>query len=142
LRCILKEHEKLFDAFNRFMQIKTECRLQIVHQYNIAKFTLKQIEYLKKFDGRQYVTLSQLAEELSLSKPSITEMVRKFIQLDCVKKEQCNHDARVYYLFLTDKGKKIARLEQLVNEHFIRRMGKSLNEEEINLLIEIFLKIV
>jgi DNA-binding MarR family transcriptional regulator len=124
------------------MQIKTECRLQVVQQYNIAKFTLKQIEYLKKFDGRQYVTISQLAEELSLSKPSITEMVRKFIQLDCVKKEQCNHDARVYYLFLTDKGKKIARLEQLVNEHFIRRMGKSLNEEEINLLIEILLKVV
>jgi DNA-binding MarR family transcriptional regulator len=142
LRCILKEHQKLFDAFNRFMQIKTECRLQVVQQYNIAKFTLKQIEYLKKFDGRQYVTISQLAEELSLSKPSITEMVRKFIQLDCVKKEQCNHDARVYYLFLTDKGKKIARLEQLVNEHFIRRMGKSLNEEEINLLIEILLKVV
>jgi DNA-binding MarR family transcriptional regulator len=138
----LKEHQKLFDAFNRFMQIKTECRLQVVQQYNIAKFTLKQIEYLKKFDGRQYVTISQLAEELSLSKPSITEMVRKFIQLDCVKKEQCNHDARVYYLFLTDKGKKIARLEQLVNEHFIRRMGKSLNEEEINLLIEILLKVV
>ncbi len=142
MRCILKEHQKLFDAFNRFMQIKTECRLQVVQQYNIAKFTLKQIEYLKKFDGRQYVTISQLAEELSLSKPSITEMVRKFIQLDCVKKEQCNHDARVYYLFLTDKGKKIARLEQLVNEHFIRRMGKSLNEEEINLLIEILLKVV
>ncbi len=142
MRCILKEHEKLFDAFNRFMQIKTECRLQVVHQYNIAKFTLKQIEYLKKFDGRQYVTLSQLAEELSLSKPSITEMVRKFIQLDCIKKERCNHDARVYYLFLTDKGKKIARLEQIANEQFIRRMGKSLNEEEINFLIEILLKIV
>jgi len=124
------------------MQIKTECRLQVIHKYNISNFTLKQIEYLKKFDGRQYITISQLAEELSLSKPSITEMVKKFIQLDCIKKERCNHDARVYYLFLTDKGKKIARLEKMVNENFIRRMGRSLKEEEINLLIEILLKII
>ena len=124
------------------MQIKTECRFQVIHKYDIPHFTIKQIEYLKKFDGRQYITISQLAEELSLSKPSITEMVKKFIQLDCLKKERCSHDARVYYLFLTDKGKRIARLEQIANEQFIRRMGKSLNEEEINLLIEILFKIV
>ena len=124
------------------MQIKTECRVQVIHKYDISHFTIKQIEYLKKFDGRQYITISQLAEELSLSKPSITEMVKKFIQLDCLKKERCSHDARVYYLFLTDKGRRIARLEQMANEYFIRRMGKSLNEEDIQLLTEILLKVI
>ena len=138
----MKEYQRLFNAFNRFMQIKTECRFQVIHKYDIFHFTIKQIEYLKKFDGRQYITISQLAEELSLSKPSITEMVKKFIQLDCLKKERCSHDARVYYLFLTDKGKRIARLEQIANEQFIRRMGKSLNEEDIELLTEILLKVI
>ena len=95
------------------MRIKTECRFCVIEKYNISQLTLKQIEYLKKFDEHEYVTISQLAEDLNLSKPSITEMVKKFIQLDCVKKEQCSHDARVYYLFLTEKGKRIARLEQI-----------------------------
>ena len=111
-------------------------------KYKISQLTFKQIEYLKKFDEREYVTISQLAEELSLSKPSITEMVKKFIQLDCVQKEQCNHDARVYYLFLTEKGKRIARLEQIANEHFVRRLENCLSEEDIHLLIEILLKVV
>ncbi len=110
--------------------------------HNISQLTLKQIEYLKKFDEREYVTISQLAEELGLSKPTITEMVKKFIRLDCVQKEQCSHDARVYYLFLTEKGKMIARLEQIANDHFIQRVERCLSEEDISLLIEILLKVV
>ena len=124
------------------MRIKTECRFCIIDKYGISELTLKQIEYLKKFDKREYVTISQLAEDLNLSKPSITEMVKKFIKLDCIKKEQCNHDARVYYLFLTEKGKGIARLEQIVNEDFIRRVENCLNQEDIGLLIKLLSKVV
>ena len=123
------------------MRIKTECRFCIVEKYDISELTLKQFEYLKKFDEREYITISQLAKLLNLSKPSITEMVKKFIKLDCVKKEQCNHDARVYYLFLTEKGKGIARLEQIAEEDFVRRVEDCLSDEDISLLIELLSKV-
>jgi len=124
------------------MLIKTECRYNVIKKHNISGLTSKQIEYLKKFDKRENVTISQLAMELGLSKPTVTEMVKKFIRLDCIQKEQCSHDARVYYLFLTEKGKRIARLEQIANDHFIQRVGSCLSEEDISLLIEILLKVV
>lgn len=127
--------------FNSFLRIKTACRFCIVEKYDISELTLKQIEYLKKFDERETITISQLAKLLNLSKPSITEMVKKFIKLDCVKKEQCNHDARVYYLFLTEKGKKIARLEQIAEEDFVRRVEDCLSDEDISLLIELLSKV-
>ena len=138
----MKEYQNLFSVFNSFMRVKTECRFCVIDKYNISQLTFKQIEYLKKFDEREYVTISQLAEDLNLSKPSITEMVKKFIQLDCIKKEQCDHDARVYYLFLTEKGKGIARLEQITDEDFIRRVENCLSEEDISLLIELLSKVV
>lgn len=123
------------------MRIKTECKFCVVDKYNVSELTLKQIEYLKIFDENEYVTISQLAEDLKLSKPSITEMVKKFIKLDCVKKEQCNHDARVYYLFLTERGKGVARFEQIANEDFIRRVENCLCEEDVSLLIELLAKV-
>lgn len=138
----MKEYHNLFSVFNGFMKIKTECRFCVIDKYNISELTLKQIEYLKKFDEHKYFTISQLAENLKLSKPSITEMVKKFIKLDCIEKEQCNHDARVYYLFLTEKGKGIARLEQIADEDFIRRVENCLNEEDISLLMELLSKVV
>lgn len=137
----MKEYHGLFSVFNSFMRIKTECRFCVVDKYNVSELTLKQIEYLKIFDENEYVTISQLAEDLKLSKPSITEMVKKFIKLDCVKKEQCNHDARVYYLFLTERGKGVARFEQIANEDFIRRVENCLCEEDVSLLIELLVKV-
>jgi len=124
------------------MRVKTECRFCVIDKYDISELTLKQVEYLRKFDEHEYVTISQLAEDFNLSKPSITEMVKKFIKLDCVNKEQCSHDARVYYLFLTEKGKGIARLEQIADEDFIRRVENCLNEEDISLLIKLLSKVV
>ena len=124
------------------MRIKTECRFCVINKYNVSELTLKQIEYLKKFDEYKHVTISQLAESLKLSKPSITEMVKKFIKLDCVRKEQCSHDARVYYLYLTEKGKGIARLEQIADEEFIKRVEDCLCKEDISLLIELLSKVV
>ena len=124
------------------MRIKTECRFCVIDKYNISELTLKQVEYLKKFDEYEYVTISQLAEDLNLSKPSITELVKKFIKLNCLKKEQCNHDARVYYLFLTERGKGIARHEQIATEDFVRRVENCLSKEDIHLLIELLSKVV
>ena len=124
------------------MHIKTECRYNVIKKHNISELSLKQIEYLKKFDRPKHVTISQLAIELGLSKPTVTEMVKKFVQLDYIQKEQCTHDARVYYLFLTKKGKMITRLEEMANEQFIKRVKNSLNEDDVNLLIEILLKVV
>ncbi|MDD3632152.1 MAG: MarR family transcriptional regulator [Atribacterota bacterium] len=113
-----------------------------MNKHKIPELTLKQIEYLKKFDKRENTTISQLAEELGLSKPTVTEMVKKFIRLDCVQKEQCSQDARVYYLFLTEKGKIIARLEQITDDNFAKKVESRLSKEDINLLIEILLKIL
>ncbi len=124
------------------MRVKTDCKFNIMYKYNISQMTLKQVTYLKKFDGEEHITISQLSEDLDLSKPTITEMVKKFIKLDYIRKEQCHHDARVYYLYLTEKGKRIARLEQIVNENLARRVLSSLSKEDIDLLIEILLKIV
>lgn len=138
----MEEYHNLFKAFNRFMYIKTECRYNVIKKHNISELSLKQIQYLKKFDRPKYVTISQLAAELGLSKPTVTEMVKKFIRLDYIQKEQCTRDARVYYLFLTEKGRMIARLEEIANEQFIKRVKNSLDEDDINLLIEILLKVI
>ena len=135
------KENSLYSVFDSFMRVKSECRFCVMDKYNISELTIKQIEYLKKFDEHEYVTISQLAEELNLSKPSITEMVKRFIGLNCLKKEQCTHDARVYYLFLTDRGKAIARLEKIVLEDFIRRVKNCLKDEDISILIEILSKV-
>lgn len=138
---ILDSNSKLFETLSQLMKKKGECAFKIINELNISELTLRQIEYLKKFDQCDGITTSKLAEVLDLSKPSITEMIKKFIKLDCVYKEKCPQDGRVYYIHLTEKGKCIARLEELAIKRLVGRITTSLNDDEIDILSDLLLKI-
>jgi len=103
--------------------------------------TVKQIAYLKVIDEQGDVTFSRLAEITKNSKPTITEMVNRFVRMECVYREPCRDDGRILYIRLTDKGKKIAQAEQDALHRVIERMIDSLEEEELDLLIGILAKV-
>lgn len=133
--------EKLYDTYSELIKIKGECSCKLIDELNMSELTLRQIEYIKKFDQYGCITTSKLAEILDISKPSITEMIKKFIKLECIYKQKCHKDGRVYYIHLTDKGKCIARFEELATKKLVSRIKESLNEDEINTLIALLLKV-
>lgn len=137
----MASNEKLFETCSKIIKIKGQCSFNLINELNMSELTLRQIEYLKRFDQCDWVTTSKLAEVLDLSKPSITEMIKKFIKLDCVYKEKCPEDGRVYYIHLTEKGKCIARIEELAIKKLAERIKVSLNDDEIDILIELLSKI-
>jgi DNA-binding MarR family transcriptional regulator len=123
------------------MKVKGECSCKLIDELNMSELTLRQIEYIKKIGKYDSITISGLAEILNLSKPSITEMVKKFIKLDCVYKKQCEEDGRVQYIYLTERGECIARFEDLEIKRLIAKIIESLDDGEINILISILLKV-
>lgn len=137
----MKCTDKLCTVYQHLMSIKGECAFQLIKEYNMSELTLRQIEYIKLFDQHEYMTISKLAEILDLSKPSITEMIKKFIKLDCVYKQKCSEDGRVSYLKLTQKGQNIARFEHLSMLKVVSRISESLTEEELEQLAELLGKI-
>ena len=84
--------------------------------------TVKQIAYLKTIDEQGDVTFSRLAEITRNSKPTITEMINKFVRMECVYREPCPDDGRIMYIRLTEKGQKIAQAEQAALRRVIERM--------------------
>jgi len=137
----LDQKEKLSVVITNLFKLKGECYLNLVDHLELSEMSLKQINYLKKMNHAYGKTTSQLAEELDLSKPTVTEMVKKFIKMDCVYKQSCPADGRVHYLKLTEKGQKIADLDLLTNDVLAMKLLKLLNEEDINTLIGILMKI-
>ena len=131
----------LYETYSGLMKVKGECSCKLIDELNMSELTLRQIEYIKKIGKYNSITISGLAEILNLSKPSITEMVKKFIKLDCVYKRQCQDDGRVQYIYLTERGECIARFEDLEIKRLVAKMLESLEHDEIEVLISILLKI-
>jgi len=133
--------EQLFVEFEKLFRIRNECSCRIFSECGLSDMTVRQIAYLRTIDQQGEVTFSRLAEITENSKPTITEMINRFIRMECVYRESCPEDKRILYIHLTEKGKKIARAEQAALRQVIEQMIDSLDENEQDLLIRILQKI-
>ena len=133
--------EDLLEVLENLLRIRNECSCTIFSECGLSDMTVKQIAYLKTIDGEGEVTFSRLAEITRNSKPTITEMINRFVRMECVYRERCPEDGRILYIRLTEKGQKIAQAEQAALRRVIERMMDSLDEHERDLLVEILQKV-
>ena len=123
------------------IRIRNESSCAILSECGVPDITVKQIGYLKTIDEHGDVTFTRLAEITRNSKPTITEMINKFVGMECVYRERSPHDGRVLYIRLTDKGRRIARAEENALSRLIERLRDSLDEDDMDVLVQIIRKI-
>jgi DNA-binding MarR family transcriptional regulator len=131
----------LFEGIENLLKLKNECSCTIFSECGLSDLTVRQIAYLKAIAEQDEVTFSRLAEITHNSKPTITEMINKFVRMECVYREPCPDDGRILYIRLTDKGQKIAKADHHALRRVIERMMNSLDEDETDLLIGILQKV-
>jgi DNA-binding MarR family transcriptional regulator len=138
---MVDREEHLFEVIENLLRLKNECSCTIFSECGLSDLTVRQIAYLKAIAEQDEVTFSRLAEITHNSKPTITEMINKFVRMECVYREPCPDDGRILYIRLTDKGQKIAKADQHALRRVIERMLNSLDEDETDLLIGILQKV-
>jgi DNA-binding MarR family transcriptional regulator len=136
-----EREEHLLEVFENLLRAKNECSCKIFSECGLSDMTVRQIAYLKTIDEQGDVTFSRLAEITRNSKPTITEMINKFVRMECVYREPSPDDGRILYIRLTEKGERIAKAERNALLQVIERMIESLDEHEQNLLVEILQKV-
>jgi len=138
---MMDNEEQLCEVFETLFRMKNECSCTIFSECGLSDMTVKQIAYLKAIDQQGEVTFSRLAEITRNSKPTITEMINKFVRMECVYRKPSADDGRILYIRLTEKGQMIAQAEQAALRRMIERMMDSLDEDEMDLLIGILRKV-
>jgi DNA-binding MarR family transcriptional regulator len=138
---MMEREEHLFEVFENVLRIKNECSCTIFSECGLSDMTVRQIAYLKAIDEHGEVTFSRLAGITKNSKPTITEMVNRFVKMECVYRQKSSDDKRILYIRLTEKGQKIANAEHDALRRVIGRMADLLDEHEMDLLIGILQKV-
>jgi len=132
---------ELIESLDHFFKVSGGCSLKIYKELEMSELTIKQIEQLKVIRDHESLTHSELVEITNLSKPTVTEMINKFIKNGCAIKEKSPTDKRSYYIKLTDRGLKIAKSNELSLEKLIQKMLSCLTEDEIKTFIKLVKKI-
>jgi DNA-binding MarR family transcriptional regulator len=133
--------EQLFEEFEKLARIRNDCSCGIFSECGLSDMTVRQLAYLRTIAEQGDVTFSRLAEVTNTSKPTITEMVNRFVRMECAYREPCPDDGRITYIHLTEKGKMLAHAEQAALRRMVERMADVLDEEDLDLLIGVLRKV-
>lgn len=132
------------DIFNRLFDIyDLECEKDLkanLLDSSLSHLTFNHYEYLNHIALLGTPTLSELADELSISKPSVTVMVNKLMKEDLVEKFQSDNDKRVFHVKLSDKGLMMTVLERQAFMRVTQMMMDKLDEKDQKTLTQLLEK--
>lgn len=111
-------------------------------QFNLSGLTLTQMHYLETINSLDNPNITELAQKLKLSKPTVKVAIDKLIEREFVYKVQSDEDRRSAHLHLTEKGKLINQMHDYahsrISESIIRKLNEQEQEQFIFLMEKIF----
>jgi DNA-binding MarR family transcriptional regulator len=84
--------------------------------------------FLQKNDGS---SLTQISQGLMLENPTITGLIDRLEKLGYVKRSDHPNDRRVYLVYLTEKGKKVASKALPIVKRLNEQIKEGYSEEEM-----------
>jgi len=119
-----------------------EIEIRVIEKSEFSKLTHKQIYYLFVIDEMHNPTLTELAQRLDLSKPSVTAIVTRLIDAGYITKVQSDEDHRCAHLHMTRHGSKISRIHDQIHQIIAEYLIKNLTSAEKKQFLAILNRVV
>ncbi len=135
------DKETMRTSFNAFLKMYFNSCREVYLELDLKELTDRQFKYLRAIEKNTTMTMSELADTFDLSKPTITEVVRRFEESGLIMKKRCSSDGRVTNITLTKRGKLLAKTNVLESDKALEKIYNRLDDAELNLLKKLFDKI-
>jgi len=109
---------------------------------DFSDLTWQQLHYLKVLVKMKNPTLTELAKELNLTKPTVTVLVDKLTEKGYIRRVKSDDDRRVMHLHIDKKGAKVNALREIAHEKMAEKIKSGLSVPETAILTELVRKIV
>ena len=126
-------NEMLVNTY-RSVQAIEEAMLQSLSGDNLSISEMHTIEVIA-MGGPGGRTLSDIAQALGISPPSVTMTVKKLEKKDFVIKSRCDKDSRRIYVRLSDLGRRAEISHRYFHRQMVRAVGKSIPESDKTVLL-------
>ena len=127
--------ELLSVLFSKSEQMEEDLKKQSA----IEELSIKQLQCLEIIVEMKNPNLSELAEKLKITKPSVTAMIDKLEKLEYVERIQSDIDRRSAHIHLTPKGDVAAQLHIKLHHSIAQKLT---TDSEKDILIVLLAKAV
>lgn len=116
----------LVETFHTILKFEEEA-IKMTDKIDLSMSEIHLLESIGKQDGR---TVSDIAEDLDITLPSVTIAAKKLIKKKYVVKHKNEKDKRSVSLHLTESGEKINRIHSYFHYRLTKAVVNELTEEE------------
>ncbi|WRQ32527.1 MarR family transcriptional regulator [Bacteroidales bacterium MB20-C3-3] len=134
--------KKLINVISDISSFIGNIEEEAKEQFNLLHLTSNQMNYLEVIHQLDNPNITELAQQLKLSKPTVKVAVDKLIDREYIYKIRSDLDRRSAHLHLTEKGKLINQMHDYAHKKIAEIFLRKLNEEEIKVLEDLLLKVL
>jgi len=113
-----------------------------ISQSDFSDLTQQQFHYLQVIVRMKNPTLTELAGELGLTKPTVSVLVNKLVEKGYVTRIKSGEDRRTTHLLINKKGDKINSLREIAYQRMAEKIQSALSETETAIFTELLRKLV
>ena len=132
----MDNNNKTFEILMLIKQIYFKSMKKIEISLSETGLTHQQIMVLKIIGHNKEVTITDLCNELYLSKGTVSGIVNRLPQADYIKKTKYDFDKRNTYISFSSKGFEFAKNFREKIEEIFENLFEDMSEKEVDEVIE------
>jgi DNA-binding MarR family transcriptional regulator len=127
-------NDLLVEAFRSILKVEDRS-IKSSKKIDLSVNEMHLIDAIGK-DEKNPKTISEIADILSITLPSVTVAINKLLKKGHVQKIKCSDDGRIVFVILTKKGKKMYAAHRYFDENMVRSLSKDLSLEEKDAMLK------
>ena len=132
-------NEVIVDTYRSILRVE-ENILKRSDQTDLSISEIHMLEAVGKGKDRRR-TISELAEVLNITLPSVTVAINKLMKKGYVEKVRGEEDGRIVYVSLTRQGRRIDSAHRYFHESMVRSIISDMTESEMQALYKGVMKL-
>jgi DNA-binding MarR family transcriptional regulator len=124
--------------FSRSEQMEEDLK----KESDIEELSVKQLQCIELISSMENPNLTELSEELKITKPSVTSMIDKLAEHGYVERIKSDTDRRSAHVHLTKKGIVAGQLHDKLHQNIAQNLTKTLTESEKDILVVLLNKAI
>ena len=132
-------NEVIVDTYRSILRVE-ENILKRSDQTDLSISEIHMLEAVGKGKDRRR-TISELAEVLNITLPSVTVAINKLMKKGYVEKVRGEEDGRIVYVSLTRQGRRIDSAHRYFHESMVRSIIRDMTESEMQALYKGLMKL-
>lgn len=121
----------LFEFVDTLDQSLKKLQRQVSSGSGFSTLTINQFHYIDTIARLGKPTITEIAEELKITKASVTGGVNKLIALGFVQKTRSSDDRRVFHIHLTQPAQELVEARSQALHEYGQFIQSILSEEEV-----------